>query len=190
MYRIGLSDGSLFSFKCVYLPPEYQSLSASGCGQELSGGEDAALRYAASCYRAERAALRLIARAEQCGFGLSRKLESRGHPASCVWAVIAHLENLDVLSDERFALLWLRSRLGNSASPRNLLAALHRRGIDRSAARRALDAALEPEAELALLRRYLRKHRLAQDRYLRSALKYEGFSPEVIQTFLEEAPAD
>jgi regulatory protein len=130
----------------------------------------------------------LIARAEQCGFGLSRKLESRGYPGSCVRAVIAHLEDLDILSDERFALSWLRSRLGNSVSPRNLLAALHRRGVDRSAARQALDAALEPEAELALLRRYLRKRGLAQDRYLRSTLKYEGFSPAVIQTFLDEMP--
>jgi SOS response regulatory protein OraA/RecX len=104
-----------------------------------------------------------------------------------------------VVSDERFSLLWLRSRLGSLSygsgkisrgySPRSLLLALCRRGIDRETARRALDGALDQETETALLRRYLGKRGLdSQDRYLRPALKREGFSPAVIRAFLEEEP--
>ena len=49
--------------------------------------------------RAEKAALRLIARAEQCSGGLARKLEKRGCTAASVSAVILQLCELDLLND-------------------------------------------------------------------------------------------
>jgi regulatory protein len=100
--RIGLSDGALFSFNPIYLPfssPEgYFSL-----GKEINAEEAAALRFAADCFRAERAGLRLIARAEQTRSGLGRKLEQRGHGAGCVKAAVAYLAEMEIVDDRRFA---------------------------------------------------------------------------------------
>jgi regulatory protein len=188
--RIGLSDGSLFSFNHTYLPPFWQDEAFFLPGRELEGDAVEAVRFAAACFRTERAALRLVARAEQTGAGLARKLEHRGHSPACIRAVIAHLEELEILSDQRYALLWLQSRLVRDArSPLQLLTALSNRGIDRDTARTALKSALDFEQESALLRRYLAKKRLSgagKDSFLKQRLKHEGFSPAVLEWFWEE----
>jgi regulatory protein len=188
--RIGLSDGSLFSFNHTYLPPFLQEGAYFLPGKDLSGDEVEALRFAAACFRTERAALRLVARAEQTGAGLARKLERRGHSPSCIRVVISHLGELEIVNDQRYAGLWLQSRLVRGAhSPLQLLNSLSNRGIDRDIARTALKSALDFEHELALLRRYLTKKRLSgagTDSFLKQRLKYEGFSPPVLQWFWEE----
>lgn len=188
--RIGLSDGSLFSFNHRYLPPFWRDGALLLPGEDVAGDEVEALRFAAACFRAERAALRLIARAEQTGAGLARKLEHRGHNEACIRAVISHLEEREIVSDRRYALLWLQSRLvRDSRSPLHLLKALSGRGIDRDTARAALKSVLDFEHELALLKRYLTKKRFSgdgKDRFLKQRLKYEGFSPPVLQWFWEE----
>jgi regulatory protein len=143
--------------------------------------------------RAEKAALRLIARAEQCGAGLARKLEKRGHDTACVNAVISRLTGLNLLDDSRFARLWLESRLRLARSPRRLLASLCVRGIDRDDAEAALKTVLDEETELAILARFVKKHarksggsKDASYRPLKHLLKGEGFSLSVIQRFLDE----
>jgi regulatory protein len=205
--RIELSDGSFFSFKTCYLPPVFidDTLYTPGTapGRELRAGEEAGLRFASACLRAEQAALRLIARAEQSVFALSRKLERRGHEPDCVRAVVSRLAEAGLLDDRRFARLWLAARLGQrTASPRRLLAGLHSRGIDRDDAAAALHTALDPETELALLGRFAAKQRrLRRGRAgfaaentpysLKCALKSEGFSSAAIQSFfdtLEDEP--
>jgi regulatory protein len=188
--RIGLSDGSLFSFKIPYLPAELQGEDFFSPGRELSSGEEEACRFAAACYRTERAALRLVARAEQTCRGIAHKLELRGFAASCVQAVVSRLEDLEILDDERYAALWLHARLARSASegPRKLLAALRRRGIQSGAAEAALKKVLDFQTESALLRGYLKKNlpRAPQnDNFLRKQLKYEGFSVPVIEAVWE-----
>jgi regulatory protein len=200
---IGFSDGSSFSIKTSYLP----------CGtlvdRDLSGEEEDALRFAASCLRAERSALRLVARAEQTVFGLSRKLKSRGHKADAVQAAVSRLCSLDIVSDDRFATLWLQARLSRKPdSPRRLLAALKGRGIDMTLARQALEAILTLEAESQLLEACLEKrlikghvsmrrasiHKASIDKAsidkastqdLRRILRFEGFSGEAIQLWNE-----
>jgi regulatory protein len=193
--RIELSDGSLFSFKTCYLPPVFFEDSGYVPGTEISTGEAEAFRFAAACLRAEKAALGLVARAEQCVFGLSRKLERKGHAAACVRAVLARLAELEIVDDRRFARLWVQSRLAQRTdTPRKLLIGLRGRGIARDDAAQALKQALHFEAETALLGRYVEKNRLipAPDARasvavsLKYQLKYEGFSPPVIQHFWED----
>ncbi|MDR0688928.1 MAG: RecX family transcriptional regulator [Spirochaetaceae bacterium] len=190
VFRIELSDGSLFSFKLPYLPPEIQGEGFFSPGRELSSAEEDACRFAAACYRAERAALRLVARAEQTCRGMARKLESRGFAAPCIQAVVSYLEGLEILNDERYAALWLHARLVRSAEgPRKLLAALRRRGISAAAAGRALQSVLDFQTESALLKRHLKKKHPPhpqEDTFLKKQLKYEGFSPGVIEAFWEE----
>jgi regulatory protein len=188
--RIELSSGSLFSFKTVYIPSFYQNESLYTPGRELSPDEEGAVFFAAACYRTERIALRLVARAEQSAFNLARKLERRGHSASSVRAVLSRLRELEIVSDKRYAELWIRSRLSRRAeSPRFLTTALRGRGIDKEDLRSALKSVLNPENEWTLLQRYLLKNRLSLNETgasLKYLLKSEGFSGPVLDRYWEE----
>jgi regulatory protein len=196
LFRIGLSDGSLFSFRNCYLPPELQNAQIvdpnSAEGKEITAAEEAAFRGASACLRAEKASLRLIARAEQCTAGLARKLEKRGHERICVNAVISRLTALRLLDDSRYAELWLESRLRLARSPRRLLISLCARGIDRDDAGAALKKVLDEETEFALLARFAKKHARKAGgngddapRSLKHLLKGEGFSHAAILRFLD-----
>jgi regulatory protein len=139
--------------------------------------------------RAEKTALRLIARAEQCTNGLTRKLEKRGFTADCTSEVISKLTELNLLDDNRFARLWLESRLHLPRSPRRLLSSLCARGIDHDDAQTALKNVLDEDTELALLARFARKYsRKAKGdpHSLKFLLKSEGFSTAAIKRFLGE----
>ena len=195
LFRIGFSDGSLFSFRNCYLPPELQNAHlvdpASAEGREITAAEEAAFRGASACLRTEKAALRLIARAEQCTAGLSRKLEKRGHERASVNAVISRLSSLRLLDDSRYAELWLESRLRLTRSPRRLLISLCAHGIDRGDAEAAMKKVLNEEAEFAMIGRYTKKYAAkaggkVEDltRSLKHLLKGEGFSQAAIQRFL------
>jgi regulatory protein len=159
--RIELSDGSLFSFKTCYVSPVFFDDTHYVPGIGISADEAEAFRFAAACLRTEKAALGLVARAEQCVFGLSRKLERGGHPAASVRAVLARLTELEIVDDSRFARLWVQSRLNRRTdTPRKLLAGLCSRGIDRDVAEKALKTGLHFEAEKTLLYHYIEKNRL------------------------------
>ncbi|MHB9292383.1 putative Regulatory protein RecX [Hollandina sp. SP2] len=190
VYRIELSDGSLFSIKLTYIPSEYHPEVLCTVGKVLSSQEEAALRFAASCVRAEGQALRLVARAEQSSRGLFHKLKQRGHTAPCVQRVVSRLIEQAIVSDYRYAQMWLRARLARRLeSPRYLLAALCSRGIDRDTAQEALAEILDFDTELAMLNQYLEKKypiRNGSITILREKLKYEGFSSPVIDRLDEE----
>jgi len=192
--RIELSDGSLFSFRNCYLPLDQikqyiTNPSAEGC--EITESDEIAFRFASVCLRAEKNALRLIARAEQCTGGLRRKLEKRGFDSSCINAVLERLIDLRLLDDRRFAQHWLQSRLRLPRSPRRLLVALYSRGIDREDAESAIKGVLDEEAEYSLLLRFVKKYMKKKDsqsdvKDIKFFLRNEGFSRVVIQQFLEE----
>jgi regulatory protein len=147
--------------------------------------------------QAEKVALRLIARAEQCSAGLTRKLEKRKYDPAVVNDVISRLTELKLLDDSRFARLWLESRLRFARSPRRLLSSLCARGIDHDEAESALKEVLNADNEKALLARFVKKHarklRLMRHklsgsedatRSLKYSLKGEGFSSAVIEEYL------
>jgi regulatory protein len=189
--RLELSDGSLFSFKSCYLPPVFFESTRYTPGTELSADEEGYFRFASSCLRGEKAALRLVSRAEQTSMGLTRKLEKAGHSAPCVKAVLARLRELEVLDDSRYARMWLQSRLSHRADgPLRLLAALRSRGIPRQDAEEALREALSPPVERALLERFLNKKGLPGDCGIPAVvgiLRREGFSSALIRDYRENA---
>jgi regulatory protein len=141
--------------------------------------------------RAEKAALRLIARAEQSSFGLAYKLQRRGHENACASAVISRLASLELVDDIRYARLWLESRLGYARSPRRLLASLCARGIGRETAEAALKTALDEEAEFSLLKCFTEKKlrnskNHEQDRRsIKYLLRAEGFSSQAIERYFD-----
>jgi regulatory protein len=186
--KLEFSDGSSLIVSLDYLPCGSQYRNGEFIGRELSPAEEEALRFAGACCRAEKAAARLIARAEQSSYGLTAKLERRGFDAAAAKAVVSRLMDKNLLSDARFAELWLRSRIkGKKApSPRWLLASLGKRGIDRDSSRKALDKVLDPETEYALLLKFMKNSRSAREKTAVSPkyrLKYEGFSPEAIEQY-------
>lgn len=182
-----MSDGSLFSIKVVYLPFDFVSeICANSLPKEISVEEENALRFASECLRTEQAAARLVANAEQNRFELSHKLESRGYSTACIRDSIRHLVEVGLVNDERYARLWLESRLVRKAdSPQSLLVGLCRHGIERSTANSVLKTVLNLENELLLLKKYFAKNRLASNPSRQKKLKYEGFSSDVIRVFEE-----
>ena len=157
-----------------------------------SSGEDEALSFAAACKRAEKASLRLIARAEQNSSGISVKLKRRGHDPAVIKTVVTGLLDQNLLNDEKYAELWIRSRLSpskkNAPSPRCLNISLEKRGIDRNSSRNALEKVLDSETEYALLLKFVEKNGFSEKkpaRFLRTQLKFEGFSPLVLEKYFE-----
>jgi len=144
-------------------------------------------------HRAEDVALKLIARAEQNSTGLSAKLERKGFDTAAISEVISDLLDRGLLNDERYAVLWLRSRLAKQIqSPKWLLFSLRKRGIDRNSAQKALDKVLDPETEYALLLKYIEKQKNSQlfEKIgilpLRTTLKYEGFSVLSLDRYFDD----
>jgi regulatory protein len=191
--RIELSDGSFFLLRICYLTG-YPSGGIGGPaeGEEISPAGEEVFRFAAACFRAERTALRLVARAEQTVRGLSRKLDRRGFDSACVQAVLRRLGELGVVDDRRFASLWVQARLARRGeSPRRLLTGLRGRGIGRDDAEAAVKPALDFQNESALLGKYIEKFHLVPDaedggQSLKRRLKSEGFSSGAIQACWEE----
>jgi regulatory protein len=191
VYRVGLSDGGLFSIKTVYLSHDF--IADAAVPAEISESEAEELRFAGACLRAERTALPLVARAEQTRSGLERKLRERGHEAIPARAAVEHLADNGAVSDERYAELWTRARLAMKAdSPAKLRAALLAKGIDRAIIKDTLDAALDLDEEIALLRKFAAKNRLAaaQPRERRQKLRGEGFSSDAVAAFEEALPPE
>ncbi|MDR2746379.1 MAG: RecX family transcriptional regulator [Treponema sp.] len=183
-----MSDGSLFSLNPQYLPPEYRNEGYFCPEKDISANEERALRFASACCRAEKAALRLTARAEQNRAGLIRKLEQRGHEERCIKAVVTRLGGIGILDDSRYAALWIRARLNRGVcGPYRLIQTLMERGVNRHIALEARKTVLDFERETALLIRYLEKKGLLPeaDPYLKQRLKREGFSSVVLKAYWE-----
>jgi regulatory protein len=189
--RIDLSDGSKFTCSTDYLP-----FAAPGPGAELSPAEAAALRHAAACYRAERAALQYVARAEQHRAGLARKLEKKGLSGPEIAAALDHLEHIEIVSDRRYAEMWLRAKIRPALAgralrtgPRKLAASLAGKGIALKTVRGALDAVLDPGTEAALLRAFAAasfRAGLPRRDGARRLLRAAGFSQKAIHAWLED----
>ncbi len=187
--RIGLSDGSLFSLRLSYLPHFYQNACFYSVDQSITNEHADDLRNAAGCYRCERAALQLVARAEQSSFGIRQKLEKRGHPSGYIKKVLTRLIDLEIIDDARYAKRWLSSRINQlNGTPLRFLSGLCGRGINRDTASLALKSVLTPDIEYELIQAYIRKKRLLQDDLyqFKRALQTEGFSKASIHRLLEE----
>jgi len=198
LWRIEFSDGTIISFKTCYLPQdfkkEYLFISGNNAELEISSTEKEQFLHASACLRAEKTALRLIARAEQNTFNLTRKLEKRGHDPVCAHAAISRLCGQNLLDDRRYACLWLESNINSrTSSPRRLLSALNARGINRDDAKAALSKVLNNEAEAALIHRFSEKLKRKKNktgfdgdnkRHLSYLFKSEGFSYQAVQRFL------
>ena len=143
--------------------------------------------FDADCIKAEKIALRLIARAEQNSSALAVKLGKKGIDPSIARRVISGLLDRGLLDDERYAELWIRAHIGRKApSPLWFLVSLEKRGIGRKVSLNAIDKVLDEETELSLLLGYVEKmdvHFKGAPGFLRAKLRHERFSSEAIDKF-------
>jgi regulatory protein len=160
--------------------------------RKIYADEDEASGFASACLNAEKAALNLIAGAEQYSHGLRLKLKKKNYETACVNAVIARLTELKAVDDSRYAKLWLGSKIRSKrTSPMRLLKALRAKGIEHGEAEAALKECMDEEAEIMLLgsfiKSYSKKIKSKIDKgaaSLRYLLKTEGFSPQAISHFV------
>ena len=87
------------------------------------------------------AAAEILSRREHSAAELRRKLRAKGFgPAACAVA-LDRLEERGYQSDDRFAEMWIRTRMrGKGVSRSALHLALAEKGVDRETSRRAIDA--------------------------------------------------
>ena len=155
---------------------------------DLSAGKDTA-----EIIQAEKSALLLIARAEQCLYGLKCKLEKKKYSNTVIQTVLDRLVSLNLVNDRRYAELWLKGRINKCKNgPRFLLQLLRAKGIEKETAKEALASLLPLETETALLRRCLEKFvpdKTAggdQKTAAKFFLKNQGFSAAAIEQYFEE----
>jgi regulatory protein len=136
------------------------------------------------------AALRLLTGRERSSAELGARLQQKGFPEELVAATLERCRELNYLDDRRFALERARAllRSGRAVGPR-VLADLQARGIDREAAREALEQALDGADETELLQALLRRRfpefqpAVASDRERRRVIDYclrRGFSSALV----------
>lgn len=89
----------------------------------------------------EVAAVRLLARREHSAFELRAKLVGRGYPEPRVDAVLADLARRRLLSDARFAEVFVNAHVGRGEGPVKIRAELARRGVAEELIEQALAAA-------------------------------------------------
>lgn len=126
--------------------------TASDGGDEQAGSRSDARKPAASAYDK---ALGLLSRREHSRRELQRKLDRTGYDADEASTALDQLQQQSFQSDERFAQLLVRSRVGQGHGPRRILAELRTHSIADDEAQ----AALEEEGTdwTALARRLYRR---------------------------------
>lgn len=149
--KLGLDSGSLFSFRLAYLAdqglPAFLD-AAYASKAELEGPEWeerlAALEAASALYGIEKAALAALARREHARAELERKLVKKDFSAENVRTVLSRLEDEGLLSNERFAEQWMRSRLRlHPEGEASLREGLRAKGVEKPLIRKELESGRE-----------------------------------------------
>ncbi len=186
--KVGLSDGSFFYVRMSYIPYNASLLSPE---KTLSEEEVELLQFSSLCYRAERLALKLIARAEQSSGGLAVKLKKRGFSDVVVSTVLERLQRLNFINDYRFAEHWLHEQIHiNPSGPRYLIGKLQKRGIPIQIAHTVVFQIIVADTEEQLLQKYVEKKIKScdsmNDSKLISLLHKAGFSTQSINNYRKE----
>ncbi len=143
----------------------------------------------ASLREAQSAAVRLLSSREHARVELARKLVGKGHSRDVVDAALERLEELELLSDERFAESFVRSRVDRGHGPLRIRADLRSRGVDESiidTVLMATDDYWRDHAELARQKRFGPVPPDGRDTWTRQArfLAQRGFPSDVIYRVL------
>jgi regulatory protein len=136
------------------------------------------------------AALRLLAGRDLSASQIRERLRRRGYPARDIEAAIDRLRRDRVLDDGRVAAARARASIARGRGRLRALREIEALGIDRQAARAAVDAAFAECDEMALGARARARRRRGRGRgppharRLHQALLRQGFPPEQVRAAL------
>jgi regulatory protein len=147
--------------------------------------------------RAREAALALLSRREHSRRELARKLRRKGHSRDDIEALLSRLEEAGLVSDERYARLFVTDKLAvNPLGRRRIVRELLLKGIDAQAAGRAVDEVYRDREidERGLAERLARKRAAslralgpaAARRRLAGYLARRGFESGVVADVIRE----
>lgn len=185
MFKVAPEEGSAFYVRAEYLPEGL--FERIDVGAEFDETDTDSLLDAGLTCAVELKAVAYLARAEQCRFGLTRKLIEKKYEKKYVEAALTYLEGRGYLSDQRFARAWLNSRRTNHYEGRSRLAAeLASRGIARDVANVALDDFFTENDEDEICRKaYEKLSKSKSGEKLTAALMRAGFSLKMIKHISE-----
>ncbi|RKX83284.1 MAG: hypothetical protein DRP70_14990, partial [Spirochaetes bacterium] len=190
--RVHLDDGSLFLLDASH--PAALRLSA---GLLLDTVLLEELESASEYFNCKRKALSLLARAEQCRWGLTAKLSKKGYSREAVSLCLDELASAGLLDDRRFAEAWVRSRLrSRPEGPSRLRGALMAKGVSAATARDAVTAVFEElddeDADETLKRAFdklSRRSGISEDKLI-TALVRRGFQVSRIRRLLRDRKSE
>ena len=185
MFKVAPEEGSAFFIRKEYLPDGlFERIDA---GVEFSEEEADSLMDAGLTCAVELKAVAYLARAEQCRFGLTRKLIEKKYEKKYVEAALTYLEGRGYLSDLRYATAWLNTRKINHYEGRSRVAAeLAARGLARDVATAALDEFFTENDEDEICRKaYEKLSKSKSGEKLTAALMRAGFSLKMIKHISE-----
>lgn len=187
VFEITADTGAAFYLRAAYL--RFVAVDELFPGAEILEAAEDDVLASGLAFAAERAAVSLLERSEQCRAGLSKKLLSRGFEKNAVAAALDYLEGRDFLSDGRFARAWLNGRrIAKAEGKTRLLAELASRGISREVSQKAVAEFFEENDEGEICERALKKmlRQKKSGEKLVAAMQRAGFSLKMIQQTIEK----
>jgi regulatory protein len=163
------------------VPLEVVAAEGLAVGVELDRKRARALARALRRHRAERVAVRALARREHSRATLEARLVRSGVPADQREEVLGRAARAGLVDDERFAAIRARHVADRGSGDLLVLHDLERHGIDDARAREAISG-LEPEAERAAGIVAARGVSTRTIRYLAS----RGFSEETLEALVAD----
>lgn len=186
--RVLLDDGSLFLLDADHPSALHLSVDLSLDPEQLI-----ILKTASELFNCYHKALSLLARAEQCRWGLTAKLSKKGYSREAVSVSLDRLVSAGLLDDRRYAEAWVRSRLrSRPEGPSRLQGALMAKGVNSAVAREAVTSIFEEldddDADETLERAWeklSRRSGMKEDKLI-SALVRRGFRISRVRNLLKE----
>lgn len=137
-------------------------------------------------------ALMLLGYRDRSSHELRRKLSDDGYPSSVTDAVVARLEELDLVNDARFAELWTKSRAAAGVGARKIVVELRQRGVSQDivhAVQASLDDSSELERAIVSLRGQTAQSPKEREKLLRRLVS-RGFTLDVALRAVTRGPED
>lgn len=184
MYKLETEETKFF-IRPEYIPNiPFDSIEP---GVEFVDEDAEALADAGLASVVELKAVDYLARAEQCRFGLSRKLLEKQYEKKYIDMALTLLEAKGYLSDERFSSAWLNSRkINHYEGKTKLIAELMSRGISKEVAQNAVVNFFTENSEEEICakayQRFIKKGKEGEK--LTAALMQAGFSYKLIKTVI------
>lgn len=178
------SKGPSFFIRTVYL----RTINSSRLipNQKFNEEETEDLLFAGFAFLAEKDALNYLNRSEHSRFLLTQKLQKKGHKLNSINSALDYLEEKKILSDQRYAISWLRNRrISKSEGKIKLFQHLIERGISKSTAQDALSEFYEEFSEYAMLEKAYSKClrlNLTQEKIDKKLILW-GFSSSMIKDY-------